>query len=71
MGGSTETIALGGAPGWEPERPGVRADLPGWRVAVVPSVGAALGLLDLLEAKGFRQREFSRLGGSGYEVRWR
>jgi hypothetical protein len=42
-----------------------------WQSAVVPSRGAAQELLDLLEARGVSEREFSALGESKFEVRWR
>jgi hypothetical protein len=42
-----------------------------WQSAVVPSRGAARELLDLLEARGVSQREFSAPGESKFEVRWR
>lgn len=42
-----------------------------WRSAVVTSLSAASDLLDELESLGVRRREFSILGESLYEIRWR
>jgi hypothetical protein len=42
-----------------------------WQAVVVPSISAAQELLDLLEARGVSEREFSVLGESKFEVRWR
>ena len=42
-----------------------------WQSAVVTSVSAASDLLDELESLGVRRREFSVVGQSLFEVRWR
>jgi hypothetical protein len=48
-----------------------RSPWVGWQAAVVPSMDAASELLDLLEARGVCEREYSALGDSRFEVRWR
>ncbi len=63
--------APGGAGGHEELPSGLRSPWVDWQAAVLPSKIAARELLDLLEARGISEREFSALGESEFEVRWR
>ncbi len=42
-----------------------------WQVATVSTLSEAEDLLDLLEARGFADREFFVMGNSTFAVRWR
>jgi hypothetical protein len=63
--------ALSGAAAYRLVPSGLRSPWVDWQAVVVPSISAAQELLDLLEARGVSEREFSVLGESKFEVRWR
>jgi len=81
--GVTTTSPVGGGPAARPRcagdgagehrlvPTGFRSPPADWQAVVVPSLSEAQELLDLLEARGVTEREFSVLGESEFEVRWR